>query len=99
MVKHIVAWCFKEEVPAEDRKAAAERIKEGLEGLVGVIPGLVSAKVITETLESSTQDLALLSEFETAEDLKAYSTNPDHVKVATFVRSVTCKRASLDYEM
>lgn len=98
MVKHIVMWSFKEEVAAEERVSAAKKIKEGLEGLVGVIPGLLSAKVIIAPISSSTHDLSLLTEFDTAEALKAYATNPDHVKVATFVRSVTCNRACLDYE-
>lgn len=97
MVKHIVMWCFKDEVCPEERKAAAVKIKEGLEGLVGVVPGLKSAYVVVEPLGSSTHDLSLLTEFETAEDLKAYATNPDHVKVAAFVRSVTCNRACMDY--
>lgn len=99
MVKHMVAWSFREEVPADERSAAAAKIKEGLEGLVGVVPGLLSAYVVTEPISSSTHDLCLLTEFDTKEALKAYATNPDHVKVATFVRSVTCNRAAMDYEV
>lgn len=98
MVKHIVMWSFKEEVAKEEREAAAKKIKEGLEGLVGVVPGLLAAKVIIHPISSSTHDLSLLTEFDNADSLKAYATNPDHVKVATFVRSVTCNRACLDYE-
>lgn len=99
MVKHIVMWSFKEEIGAEERKAAAQKIKEGLEGLVGVVPGLTAAYVVTEPIASSSHDLALVSELETREDLVAYKDNPDHVKVATYVRSVTCNRAALDYEV
>lgn len=99
MVKHIVMWSFKEEIGPEERKAAAQKIKEGLEGLVGIVPGLTKAYVVTEPIASSTHDLSLISELETPEDLKAYKDNPDHVKVATFVRSVTCNRASMDYEL
>lgn len=98
MVKHIVMWSFKEEVKEQERTAAAEKIKEGLEGLVGVVPGLKAAYVVTAPISSSTHDLCLITEFDTAESLKAYATNPDHVKVATFVRSVTCNRACMDYE-
>lgn len=98
MVKHIVMWSFKEEVPMEERSADAARIKEGLEGLVGVVPGLLSAKVVTDLISSSTHDLSLITEFDNADSLKAYKDNPDHVKVATFVRSVTCNRACLDFE-
>lgn len=97
MVKHIVMWSFKEEIPMEERKADKARIKEGLEGLVGIVPGLLSAHVVTELIGSSTHDFCLITEFDTPEALVAYKDNPDHVKVATFVRSVTCNRAALDY--
>ena len=98
MVKHMVLWSFKEEISQEERKVAAAKIKEGLEGLVGVVPGLKSAYVVTDPIPSSTHDLCLITELETAEDLKNYAVNPDHVKVATFVRSVTCNRAAMDFE-
>ena len=97
MVEHIVMWSFKEEVPVNERAEASAKIKEGLEGLVGVVPGLLSARVVTELISSSTHDLSLITEFDTKEALAAYKTNPDHVKVATFVRSVTCNRAALDF--
>lgn len=97
MVKHIVMWSFKEEVSEQERTLASARIKEGLEGLVGVVPGLKSAYVVTDPISSSSHDLCLITEFGTAEELKAYATNPDHVKVATFVRSVTCNRACMDF--
>ena len=98
MVKHIVMWSFREEISAEERVTAAAKIKEGLEGLVGVVPGLMKAQVVTGPIKSSSHDLALVSELDTPESLVAYKDNPDHVKVATFVRSVTCNRACLDYE-
>lgn len=99
MVKHIVMWSFRDEISAEERRADAERIREGLEGLVGVVPGLLSARVITHPISSSTHDLSLVSELESAQALRDYKDNPDHLKVASFVRSVTCNRACLDYEM
>lgn len=98
MVKHIVMWSFKEEVPKEERSADAAKIKKGLEGLVGIVPGLLSARVLTDLISSSTHDLSLICEFDSSDSLKAYKDNPDHVKVATFVRSVTCNRACLDFE-
>ena len=97
MVKHIVLWSFKEELTPEERVSYAAQIKEGLEGLVGVVPGLLSAKVVTEPISSSTHDLCLITELESAEALKAYAVNPDHLKVATVVRSVTCNRAAMDF--
>ena len=97
MVKHMVLWSFREELSQDEREAAAAKIKEGLEALVGVVPGLLSAVVVTEPIPSSTHDLCLITELDTPESLKAYATNPDHVKVAAFVRSVTCNRAAMDF--
>lgn len=97
MVNHIVTWKLKEELSAEEKAAAKSRIKEGLEGLVGVVPGLLSAKVETELLDSSTGDFALFTTLESEEALKAYAVNPDHLKVAEYVRSVVCQRAAIDY--
>lgn len=98
MVKHIVMWSFKEELSEKERMDAAEKIKEGLEGLVGVVPGLLSAQVVIHPIPSSTHSLCLITELDTPEALKAYAVNPDHLKVAGFVRSVTCNRACMDYE-
>lgn len=99
MVKHIVMWSFKEELPDNQRKDAAAKIKEGLEGLVGIVPGLLAAKVVVSPIPSSTHDLCLLTELDSPEALKAYAVNPDHLKVAEFVRSVTCNRVCMDYEI
>lgn len=50
MVKHIVMWNFKEDVPEGEKKAIKEKAKKELEALVGVVPGLSAAFVITEQL-------------------------------------------------
>lgn len=99
MVRHIVMWAFKEEVNEDARKEALVKIKEGLEGLFGVVPGLLKAEVITDPISSSSHDLCLLSELDSRESLEGYAVNPDHLKVAAIVRSVTCNRACMDYEV
>ena len=38
------------------------------------------------------------TEFTDESALKAYQTNPEHVAVATYVRSVVCDRKCVDYE-
>ncbi|MDO5134648.1 MAG: Dabb family protein [Eubacteriales bacterium] len=97
MVRHVVMWCFREELPQEERTSAKERIKRELEALVGVVPGLLSARVVTEPISSSSHDICLVAAMDSEESLRAYATNPDHVKAAQFVRSVTCGRAVMDY--
>lgn len=93
MLKHIVMWQFKKEL--DNVKEYKANIKEHLEALVDIIPELKSAKVITEMEETSTHDIALISEVEDMEALKRYAAHPAHVKVANediipFVENRVC---------
>ena len=97
MVKHIILWKLKDEI--EDKTSVKADIKAGLEGLKGVIPGLVDIVVRTEGLASSNADVMLDSTFESAEALKGYAVHPSHVEVANRdVRPYTQTRLCLDYE-
>lgn len=94
MVKHIILWKLKEEYNNDEVKKG---IKEGLESLMGIIPGLVEIKIETKPLESSNVDVMLYSVFENEEALKGYSVHPAHVEVAnTKVRPFTAERACFD---
>jgi len=95
MVKHIILWKLKAEHNNDDVKKG---VKEGLEGLLGVIPGLLEIRVQTESLPSSTADLMLYSVFESEEALKGYSKHPAHSEVANSkVRPYTETRLCLDF--
>lgn len=96
MVKHIILWKLKSDI-AEPNKVKAE-IKAGLEGLKGVIPGLIDIKVVTDGLASSNVDLMLDSSFENEAALKNYAINPAHVVIANGkVRPFTASRACFDF--
>ncbi|MFV0528076.1 MAG: Dabb family protein [Lachnospiraceae bacterium] len=97
MVNHTVLWQLKESYTAQEKQEIKAKIKQGLEGLTGVIPGLISATVEIEPLVATNFDLALISTFESKEALLAYQENPAHLEVAGFVRSVVQNRASIDY--
>jgi len=95
MVKHIILWNLKDEF---NNDAVKKGIKEGIESLMGKIPGLLEISVQTEKLDSSTADVMLYSVFESEEALKAYAVHPAHVEVAnTKVRPFTASRACLDF--
>ena len=96
MVKHIILWKLKDEANTDEVKAG---IKQGLEGLMGKIPGLTEIKVQTIYLDTSNVDVMLYSVFESAEALKGYSLHPAHVEVAnTKVRPFTATRSCIDFE-
>lgn len=100
MVKHVILWQLKDELQGEEKTAVKRGIKEGLEGLYGVVPGLVEIKVYTEGLPSSNADVMLDSTFTDEEALKGYAVHPEHVKVADEkVRPYTKTRSCLDFEV
>jgi hypothetical protein len=100
MVKHIILWQLKDELSEEEKKDVMAGIKEGLEGLKGVVPGLLEIHVQTEKLESSNADVLLDSTLENEEALKGYAVHPAHVNVAdTKVRPFTKSRVCIDYEL
>jgi len=96
MVKHIILWKLKDEFNTDEIKNG---IKKNIEGLLGVVPGLVDIKVQIDKLESSNVDVMLWSVLESPEALKGYAVHPEHVKVAdTYVRPYTASRACIDFE-
>ena len=100
MVKHIILWQLKEEYSAEEKETIKKEIKCGLEGLKGIVPGLIEIFVQTKCLSSSNADLMLNSTFESEEALKSYAIHPAHVKVADGKDSPFVQlRACIDFEV
>lgn len=100
MIKHVILWKLKEELSGQEKQEVLAGMKEHLEALVGVVPGLISLQIIINGLESSNADVMLDSELESTEALKGYQTHPEHVKTAnTYVRPYTEVRMCMDYEV
>ena len=101
MVKHIILWTLSSELSEEEKSSVKKGIKEGLEGLVGKVPGLLDVKVnIDGRLASSNADVMLDSTLESEEALKNYAVHPEHVAVANGkVRPYTVQRSCLDFEI
>lgn len=96
MVKHIILWNFQEGKGSKEDKLI---IKNGLEALKDKISGIIDIEVITEPVAGSNADIMLNSTFESAEALANYQIHEEHVKVGVIVRSVTCNRMCMDYEV
>lgn len=99
MVKHIILWTLKDSLSEEEKIQIKKSIKEGLESLQGVVPGLTDIKVqIDGRLSSSNADLMLECTLESEEALKGYAVHPAHVAIANSrVRPFTEIRSCLDF--
>ena len=99
MIKHVILWKLKENFSAAEKETIKAGIKEGLESLKGVVPGLEEIVVQTRGLASSNADLMLDSTFTDEAALKNYATHSAHVEVANSkVRPFTEVRLCLDFE-
>jgi hypothetical protein len=101
MIKHVILWTLNPELSDSEKNEVKKNIKSGLEGLVGVVPGLIELTVhIDGRLASSNADLMLDSTLESEEALKGYACHPAHVAVANEkVRPYTVQRSCLDFEI
>jgi len=101
MVKHIILWTLNESLQGQEKRQVLEEIKSGLEGLQGVIPGLVDIRVqIDHIIDTSNCDLMLDCTLESEAALRAYAVHPAHVAVANSkVRPFTIQRVCLDFEV
>ncbi|MBI9091509.1 MAG: Dabb family protein [Desulfobacterium sp.] len=97
MIKHIVMWNL---VASDNKEENLKKMKSLLEGLVGKIPEIVKLEVSIHPISSPEPlDIVLYSEFNCYDDLNAYATHPEHLKVGEFIKSVADSRSAVDYEV
>lgn len=94
MIKHIVMWKFK-----EGEQENMLLFRDRLLALKGKIPEIRAMEVgININPSDRSYDAVLVSEFDSLEALKAYSTNPLHVEVSNFCKAIRTSSVSCDYE-
>ncbi|VVB84139.1 Stress responsive A/B Barrel Domain protein [uncultured archaeon] len=92
MITHIVLFKMK------DRKNV-EKAKAVLMGMKGRISQLRHIEAGIDVLHSErSYDLALVTKFDSIEELKAYQANPVHVDVSKYMVSVRESSITVDYE-
>ena len=94
MVKHIVAYTFKEDV---DKAASVKLIADLLEPLVGKIPGLQAMEI--RPCFQGGMDYCLYSEFESREALTAYADHPLNLAAKEQFFHLLSSRVAADYEV
>ena len=98
MIRHIVMWNLKEQTEDGSLEENAAQIKEGLEGLVGKIDGLLRAEV-TRNFTPGGMDLCLYSELRDKEALAFYRDHPLHKAVQQLVHRSVTQRVACDSEI
>lgn len=93
MIKHIVF--FKLEDNSEANKEAVKARIIGMKGKIDVLKHIEVG--VNFSPEERAFDLALVTDFETKEDLQAYAIHPLHVEVVTFLKSINTVTKVVDY--
>lgn len=93
MIKHIVF--FKLEDNSEANKEAVKARIMGMKGKIDVLKHIEVG--VNFSPEERAFDLALVTDFETKEELQAYAIHPLHVEVVTFLKSINTVTKVVDY--
>ena len=97
MIRHIVAWNYKDGFGEHENGENAKNLKSKLEALKKILDGCVELTVHINTLSSSDKDVVLNTLFENEEALLAYQVHPEHKKIVAYVATVMQNRICVDY--
>jgi heme-degrading monooxygenase HmoA len=97
MVRHIVLFRLKESLSQAEKRDIAVRFKTAIEALPEVIGFIGKIEVGLNINEDEKFDIALYSEFETLDEVKAYSAHPSHVAAAGILTGHVDERACVDF--
>lgn len=97
MVKHIVLFKLKNDIPDDIKLSAASRFKNAIEALPSTITFIKKVEVGININPDEKWTIALYSEFDTLEQVKAYATHPAHVAAAGILSEVKEERSCVDY--
>ncbi len=106
MIRHIVAWKFKEYANGATAMENAMELKRRLETMqkLQLFPGLESLSVhlncqreeMEEAQDRMVYDAVLDSTFTDGQSLEACKERPEHKEITEFCESVLCARAAVD---
>ncbi len=97
MINHVVLFKLKQ-YPLEEKQKIVSELKAMLLALKEKISELKHVEVGENyELEAKSYDIALISHFESLEDLDKYRVHPEHQKVVKYVGEVTDARAAVDF--
>jgi hypothetical protein len=98
MIKHIVLFKLKDEVPQDEKMRLATKFKEAIENLPAKIPYIRNIEVGFNINPGENWNIALYSEFDTLEDVKLYAIHPEHLAAGKIIAQIKENRACVDYK-
>lgn len=100
MVKHIVLWKIKDGYGNMTKAEIMAKIAADLSDLKGRIPEIMDLEVgASLTGGDMHYDMGLVVTFKRCDDILAYDSHPEHVKVRDFISQVKLDRATADIEV
>ena len=98
MVKHIVFFKLKDEI--ENKEQIAKQVIETLYPLKEKIKEIKFYELGMNFANKETAfDIALISHFDSRDDLDTYRSHPEHIKAVEKIKPYINKTASVDYEI
>lgn len=99
MIRHIVVFKLGASQPDQRTKDAVEMASR-LEGLLHIVPGILSIKVSEDFgVIPSHWEVILVADYQTQESLDSYQSHPKHREVVDWINSVVVDRAVIDFEV
>ena len=99
MVKHIVLFKLKDEVPETDKLVVMNKFKEAIEALPAKISVIRKIEVGLNMNPGESWHIALYSDFDNLADVNFYATPPDHVAAGKIIAEAKDCRSCVDYEI
>ncbi len=99
MVKHIVLFQLRDNLEPDERQKAMDSFRKGILALPDQIPFIKHIELEYCINPEEKYDVALYSEFDSLDDVKAYAVHPCHVAVASAFIPFVQSRACTDYEI
>jgi len=92
MITHVVLFKLKD-------PSSIQKTREVLMGMDGKIPQIRDLEVGVDVVRSQrSYDLALITRFDSMEDLQAYQVHPVHVEVLNYITSVRESVVAVDFQ-
>ena len=99
MIRHIIMFKFTEVKNDSERLENTERMNLAFSPLPNKINAIKSYELVNNMKKTEfSYDLAIISEYNTWEDLKTYLNHPEHQKAISLCKDIKKEKAVIDYE-